>query len=107
VVVLDEATAYLGSESEAAIQWALAIELGGQTLLAIAHRLSTVGAADQILVIDSGQIAEGSGARPDPRSAASLRSAVAPTRAYGAAVIPRTRDPPSGSQNLALYDAKV
>jgi ATP-binding cassette subfamily B protein len=58
VVVLDEATAHLDSESEAAIQRALATALAGRTSLVIAHRLSTVRAADQILVIDDGQIAE-------------------------------------------------
>jgi len=58
VVVLDEATAHLDSESEAAIQRALATALAGRTSLVIAHRLSTVRAADQILVIDGGQIAE-------------------------------------------------
>jgi ABC-type multidrug transport system fused ATPase/permease subunit len=58
VVVLDEATAHLDSESELAIQRALATALAGRTSLVIAHRLSTVRAADQILVVDSGQIAE-------------------------------------------------
>jgi ATP-binding cassette subfamily B protein len=58
VVVLDEATAHLDSESEAAIQRALATALAGRTSLVIAHRLSTVRAADQILVVDGGQIAE-------------------------------------------------
>ena len=58
VVVLDEATAHLDSESEVAIQRALATALAGRTSLVIAHRLSTVRAADQILVVDSGQIAE-------------------------------------------------
>jgi ATP-binding cassette, subfamily B, bacterial len=58
VVVLDEATAHLDSESEAAIQRALATALAGRTSLVIAHRLSTVRSADQILVVDSGQIAE-------------------------------------------------
>jgi ATP-binding cassette, subfamily B, bacterial len=58
VVVLDEATAHLDSGSEAAIQRALATALTGRTSLIIAHRLSTVRAADQILVIDGGQIAE-------------------------------------------------
>jgi ATP-binding cassette subfamily B protein len=58
VVVLDEATAHLDSESEVAIQRALATALAGRTSLVIAHRLSTVRAADQILVIDGGQIAE-------------------------------------------------
>ena len=58
VVVLDEATAHLDSESEVAIQRALATALAGRTSLLIAHRLSTVRAADQILVVDGGQIAE-------------------------------------------------
>jgi ATP-binding cassette subfamily B protein len=58
VVVLDEATAHLDSASEAAIQRALAIVLAGRTSLVIAHRLSTVRAADQILVVDDGQITE-------------------------------------------------
>jgi ATP-binding cassette subfamily B protein len=58
VVVLDEATAHLDSESEAAIQRALTTALAGRTSLVIAHRLSTVRGADQILVVDSGQIAE-------------------------------------------------
>jgi ATP-binding cassette subfamily B protein len=58
VVVLDEATAHLDSESEVAIQRALATALAGRTALVIAHRLSTVRAADQILVVDGGQIAE-------------------------------------------------
>jgi ATP-binding cassette subfamily B protein len=56
--VLDEATAHLDSESEVAIQRALATALAGRTSLVIAHRLSTVRAADQILVVDGGQIAE-------------------------------------------------
>jgi ATP-binding cassette, subfamily B, bacterial len=58
VVVLDEATAHLDSESEAAIQRALETALAGRTSLVIAHRLSTIRGADQILVIDAGQIAE-------------------------------------------------
>ena len=58
MVVLDEATGHLDSESEAAIQRALATALAGRTSLVIAHRLSTVRAADQILVVDGGQIVE-------------------------------------------------
>jgi ATP-binding cassette, subfamily B, bacterial len=58
VVVLDEATAHLDSESEVAIQRALEAALAGRTSLVIAHRLSTIREADQILVIDSGQIRE-------------------------------------------------
>jgi ATP-binding cassette, subfamily B, bacterial len=56
VVVLDEATAHLDSESEAAVQRALKTALAGRTSLVIAHRLSTIRDADQILVIDDGQI---------------------------------------------------
>ena len=58
VVVLDEATAHLDSESEAAVQRALATALAGRTSIVIAHRLSTVRDADQILVIDDGRIVE-------------------------------------------------
>ena len=58
VVVLDEATAHLDSESEVAVQRALKTALAGRTSLVIAHRLSTIREADQILVIDAGQIHE-------------------------------------------------
>jgi ATP-binding cassette subfamily B protein len=58
IVVLDEATAHLDSESEAAIQRALRTALAGRTSLVIAHRLSTILEADQILVIDNGHIRE-------------------------------------------------
>lgn len=58
VVILDEATAHLDSESEAAVQAALAEALHGRTALVIAHRLSTIRAADQILVIEDGQVVE-------------------------------------------------
>jgi ATP-binding cassette subfamily B protein len=58
IVILDEATAHLDSESEAAVQRALATALTGRTALVIAHRLSTVRNADQILVLDGGRIVE-------------------------------------------------
>ncbi|MEU5994184.1 ABC transporter ATP-binding protein [Spirillospora sp. NPDC047418] len=58
VVVLDEATAHLDSESEAAVQRALRTALAGRTSLVIAHRLSTIREADQILVIQDGRVAE-------------------------------------------------
>jgi ATP-binding cassette subfamily B protein len=58
IVILDEATAHLDSESEAAVQRALTAALQGRTALVIAHRLSTVRAADQILVLDQGEIVE-------------------------------------------------
>ena len=58
LVILDEATAHLDSETEAQIQSALTTALKGRTSMVIAHRLSTIQAADQILVIDDGQIVE-------------------------------------------------
>jgi ATP-binding cassette subfamily B protein len=58
VIVLDEATAHLDSESEAAVQRALDQALDGRTALVIAHRLSTVRAADAIAVVDGGRIVE-------------------------------------------------
>jgi ATP-binding cassette subfamily B protein len=58
VVVLDEATAHLDSESEVAVQRALATALRGRTSLVIAHRLSTIREADVILVIDDGRVVE-------------------------------------------------
>jgi ATP-binding cassette subfamily B protein len=58
VVVLDEATAHLDSESELAVQRALKRALSGRTSLVIAHRLSTVREADQILVIEDGRVIE-------------------------------------------------
>ncbi len=58
IVVLDEATAHLDSESEVAVQRALKTALAGRTSLVIAHRLSTIRDADQILVIDDGIVVE-------------------------------------------------
>jgi len=58
IVILDEATAHLDSESEVAVQAALAQALTGRTSLVIAHRLSTVLGADKILVVDEGRIVE-------------------------------------------------
>ena len=58
VVILDEATAHLDSTSEADVQHALNEALDGRTALVIAHRLSTVRAADQILVVEAGRIIE-------------------------------------------------
>jgi len=58
IVVLDEATAHLDSESEAAVQRALDTALEGRTSLVIAHRLSTVRHADLILVVDEGRIVQ-------------------------------------------------
>ena len=58
VLILDEATAHLDSESENAVQWALDTALVGRTSIVIAHRLSTIRRADQILVMVDGRVAE-------------------------------------------------
>ncbi|MBU5424078.1 ABC transporter ATP-binding protein/permease [Cellulomonas hominis] len=58
VVILDEATAHLDSESEAAVQRALAEALEGRTALVIAHRLSTIREADAIVVLDEGRVVQ-------------------------------------------------
>ena len=75
IVVLDEATAHLDSESEVAVQRALDAALAGRTSLVIAHRLSTVRDADQILVVDGGRIV----AARHARRAARARAACTPT----------------------------
>ena len=58
LVILDEATAHLDSENESLVHTALENALKGRTSIVIAHRLSTVRNADQILVVDSGSIVE-------------------------------------------------
>ena len=58
IVVLDEATAHLDSESEAAVQRALDAALESRTSLVIAHRLSTVRNADLILVLEAGRVVQ-------------------------------------------------
>jgi ATP-binding cassette subfamily B protein len=58
IVILDEATSHLDSENEALVQRALAAALTRRTSIVIAHRLSTITSADQILVVDDGQIVE-------------------------------------------------
>jgi len=58
IVVLDEATSHLDSENEALVQEALREVLSGRTALVVAHRLSTIVEADQILVLDEGRIVQ-------------------------------------------------
>ena len=86
IVVLDEATAHLDSESEAAVQRALDAALEGRTSLVIAHRLSTVRNADQILVLDEGRIVQRARTPSCWPRAASTPTSTAPSSA-------RTPDP--------------
>ena len=58
IVIFDEATAHLDSESEAAIQKAFDVALSGRTSIVIAHRLSTIREADKILVVEDGRIVQ-------------------------------------------------
>ncbi len=58
VLILDEATSHLDSQSEALIQQAMEVVMRGRTSLVIAHRLSTVMGADRILVMDGGRLVE-------------------------------------------------
>ena len=66
VLILDEATSNIDSQTELLVQQALHKLLAGRTSLVIAHRLSTIRAADQVLVLDGGRIVE----RGTPRRAA-------------------------------------
>ena len=92
IVVLDEATAHLDSESEAAVQRALATALAGRTSLVIAHRLSTVRDADQILVVDDGRIVERGTHEELLAARRAVRRAVPhPVRPAGAAARARRR----------------
>lgn len=58
IVILDEATSHLDSENESLVQQALSTALAGRTAIVVAHRLSTITSADQILVLDRGEIVE-------------------------------------------------
>jgi ATP-binding cassette subfamily B protein len=88
VVILDEATAHLDSESEAAVQQALKTALAGRTSLVIAHRLSTIAGADQILVIDGGKVTE-RGTHEELLAAGGLYAELYHTQFAGQAVLAR------------------
>jgi len=94
VVVLDEATAHLDSESEAAVQRALRITLAGRTSLVIAHRLSTIRNAGQILVVDGGHVAE-RGTHEQLLAASGLYAALYRTQFLGQASEPSVECSPT------------
>ena len=71
IVILDEATSHLDTENEAVVQEALAAALNNRTSIVIAHRLSTVVDADEIVVLDEGRIVE-RGSHPNLRDANGL-----------------------------------
>jgi ATP-binding cassette, subfamily B, bacterial len=97
VVILDEATAHLDSESEAAVQRALTTALAGRTALVIAHRLSTVRNADLIVVLDRGRIVE-QGRHDELVAAGGLYAELYRTQFAGADPAARSLDlPPSGT----------
>ncbi len=91
VVILDEATAHLDSESEVAVQTALAQALTGRTSLVIAHRLSTILGADKILVVDDGRIVE-SGTHADLLAADGLYAELYRTQFSKSAATPSTSE---------------
>ena len=99
VVVLDEATAHLDSESEVAVQAALKTALTGRTSLVIAHRLSTIREADQILVIDEGQVGAGHARRTAGRGRRVRGAVPHPVRRPGAC-----RQPSSDGPQRAAVD---
>ena len=94
IVVLDEATAHLDSESEAHIQEALATALAGRTSIVIAHRLSTIAAADQILVLDAGRIVE-RGRHDELLAAGGLYQELYETQYARTSPSPSARPPPA------------
>ncbi|HZS13487.1 MAG TPA: ABC transporter ATP-binding protein [Candidatus Dormibacteraeota bacterium] len=105
IVVLDEATAHLDSESEVAVQQALNEALRGRTSLVIAHRLSTVRDADQILVVEDGRIVE-RGRHEDLLAAGGLYAELYRTQFEGQAVHSPVRpEPPLGP--AVEYEALV
>ena len=91
IVVLDEATAHLDSESEVAVQQALDLAMEGRTSIVIAHRLSTVRNADLIIVVDQGRIVQrGRHDRAAGRRRPLRRALPHPVRRPGSRAVPRS-----------------
>jgi ATP-binding cassette subfamily B protein len=101
IVILDEATAHLDSESEAAVQRALAEALQGRTALVIAHRLSTVRDADQIVVLDGGRSWSGAPTRAGRRRRPLRRAVPDPVRGGRLAAVLCGRRGPTRARSTA------
>ena len=95
VVILDEATAHLDSESEAAVQEALAAALEGRTALVIAHRLSTVRAADAIVVLEDGRVVERGTTPTSSPPAGATPSCTTPSSPARPAAVAQLNDAPA------------
>ena len=105
IVILDEATSHLDSESEVAIQRALDEALRGRTAIVIAHRLSTIVDADRILVVDGGRIVE-SGTHSQLLSRGGLYCRSVPHAARPARPSRMTRDV-RRSESPSRYDSET
>ena len=99
ILVLDEATSALDSESEAAIQAGMSEAMTGKTVVAVAHRLSTLAHLDRLLVIEQGRDRRGRRPRRAARARRHLRQLVAPA---GRRVPGRRRRPSQGLPLPAL-----
>ncbi|MGD8793029.1 MAG: ABC transporter ATP-binding protein [Anaerolineae bacterium] len=104
LLVLDEATSHLDSQSEALIQAALEPLLQGRTSLVIAHRLSTILAADKILVLDEGRLVE-SGTHPELLARGGLYADLYETQFHTAEIAAGTVEVAAGTVETQAGDA--